>query len=66
MISSGEVGIAIRKIKRLIKKDESYEALLTASVRRILAAKYDAGVKIGEIANSVGTHRTLPQKFVYL
>ncbi|HEX6225115.1 MAG TPA: serine hydrolase [Chryseolinea sp.] len=52
MISSEEVGIAIRKIKRLIKKDESYEALLTASVRRILAAKYDAGLWRKSLVNT--------------
>ena len=44
IISSEEVGQAIRKIKRIIKKGESYEALLTKNVRKILAAKYDAGL----------------------
>ena len=44
LISSDDVGPAIRKIKRIIKKGESYEALLTKTVRKILAAKYDAGL----------------------
>jgi CubicO group peptidase (beta-lactamase class C family) len=44
LISFEEVGPAIRKIKRIIKKGESYEALLTKNVRKILAAKYDAGL----------------------
>ncbi|WP_276373193.1 serine hydrolase [Chryseolinea sp. H1M3-3] len=44
LISSEDVGPAIRKIKRLIKKEERYETLLTKSVRKILAAKYDAGL----------------------
>lgn len=44
IISSDEVGQAIRKIKRFIKKEASYEALLTKSVRKVLAAKYDAGL----------------------
>jgi CubicO group peptidase (beta-lactamase class C family)/beta-glucosidase-like glycosyl hydrolase len=44
IISSQDVGPSIRKIKRLIKKDESYEAILTNSVRQILAAKYDVGL----------------------
>ena len=44
LISSDDVGPAIRKIKRIIRKGESYEALLTKTVRKILAAKYDAGL----------------------
>ena len=44
LISSDDVGPAIRKIKRIIRKGESYEALLTKNVRKILAAKYDAGL----------------------
>jgi CubicO group peptidase (beta-lactamase class C family)/beta-glucosidase-like glycosyl hydrolase len=44
VISADEVGPAIRKIKRLIKKEQQYEALLTKSVRKILAAKFDAGL----------------------
>ena len=44
IISAEDVGSAIRKIKRLIKKEQSYEALLTTSVRKILAAKFDAGL----------------------
>ena len=44
IISAEDVGPAIRKIKRLLKKDESFGALLTTSVRKILAAKFDAGL----------------------
>ena len=44
IISAEDAGSAIRKIKRLIKKEQSYEALLTTSVRKILAAKFDAGL----------------------
>jgi beta-N-acetylhexosaminidase len=44
LITSGEIGPAIRKIKRLLKKDERYEILLATSVRKILAAKFDAGL----------------------
>ena len=44
LITRGEIGPAVRKIKRLLKKDEGYEASLTTSVRKILAAKYDAGL----------------------
>jgi beta-N-acetylhexosaminidase len=52
IISTGELGPAIRKIKRLTKKDESYEALLTKSVRKVLSAKYDAGLWTRPVANT--------------
>ncbi len=35
---------AIRKIKRLLRKETRYEDLLNSRVKRILAAKYDAGL----------------------
>ncbi len=44
LISGQEIGPAIRKIKRLIKKEEKFESQLTARVRKILAAKFDAGL----------------------
>jgi CubicO group peptidase (beta-lactamase class C family)/beta-glucosidase-like glycosyl hydrolase len=43
-ITSGNVDPAIRKIKRLLKKQKQYIPQLDASVRKILAAKYDAGL----------------------
>ena len=39
-----EPGPAIRKIKRLLRKDAQYESLLDGKVKKILAAKYDAGL----------------------
>jgi beta-N-acetylhexosaminidase len=44
LITSEEIGPAIRKIKRLIKKEERFNIQLTACVRKILAAKFDAGL----------------------
>ncbi len=44
LISAEEFGPAIRKIKRLIRKEEKFDAQLTSSVRKILAAKFDAGL----------------------
>ncbi|MEJ1238984.1 serine hydrolase [Chryseolinea sp. T2] len=44
MIGAEDIGAAVRKIRRLIKSDESYEAQLNTSVRKILEAKYDAGL----------------------
>lgn len=39
-----ETGAAIRKIKRLLRREEQYELLLDEKVKKILAAKYDAGL----------------------
>lgn len=39
-----DIGPAIRKIKKLIKKDKAYEMQLDVSVRKILEAKYQAGL----------------------
>ncbi len=44
IIGSGDVGPAIRRIRRAIQKDKAYGARLDQSVRTILAAKYDAGL----------------------
>jgi beta-N-acetylhexosaminidase len=39
-----EPAAAIRKIKRLLKKEDAYEQQLDATVRKILEAKFDAGL----------------------
>jgi len=44
LISYQDIGPAIRKIKRLIKKEERFESELTTRVRKILAAKFEAGL----------------------
>jgi CubicO group peptidase (beta-lactamase class C family)/beta-glucosidase-like glycosyl hydrolase len=44
LISSKDIGPAIRKIRRLVKKEEKYEQQLDESVRKILEAKFDAGL----------------------
>jgi beta-N-acetylhexosaminidase len=43
-ITSDNPNAGIRKIKKLIKKDARYASQLNNSVRKILAAKYDAGL----------------------
>lgn len=43
-ITSGDPGPAIRKIRRLLKKEPQYETHLNNTVKKILAAKYDAGL----------------------
>lgn len=44
LINPKDIGPAIRKIKKLMRKEEAYEAQLDATVKKILAAKYDAGL----------------------
>ncbi|MBT1705097.1 serine hydrolase [Chryseosolibacter indicus] len=41
-ITSGNIDPAIRKIRRLLKKEKQYEAQLENSVKKILGVKYDA------------------------
>lgn len=44
VINSTNLDAAIRQIKKVLKKDKSKTAQLENSVRRILSAKYDAGL----------------------
>lgn len=39
-----DINPAVRKIKRLLKKEPQYEVLLDSRVKRILGAKFDAGL----------------------
>ena len=44
LIGPQEIGQAIRKIKKLIRTGRQYEEQLAFSVKKILSAKYDAGL----------------------
>ncbi len=44
LVGAEEIDLAIRKIKKLIKTEDQYEDQLTISVKKILAAKYNAGL----------------------
>lgn len=44
MLAGDDINAAIKKIRKLVKSDSKYENQLNASVRKILAAKYDAGL----------------------
>lgn len=44
LMGSGDIGASIRRIKRLIKAETGYEAQLNSSARRILQAKFRAGL----------------------
>ncbi|HTF17025.1 MAG TPA: serine hydrolase [Chryseolinea sp.] len=51
LIGDADIAASIRKIKRLLKADQSYEAQLETSVRKILQAKYDAGLSHKRLLN---------------
>lgn len=44
LLTNNNPGPAIRKIRRLLKKEKQYAVQLENSVKKILAAKYDAGL----------------------
>jgi beta-glucosidase-like glycosyl hydrolase len=44
LIGVQEIGQAIRKIRKLTRSDQQYQVQLDSSVKRILSAKYDAGL----------------------
>lgn len=44
LMNPTNLSAAIRRIKKLVKRDESYERQLDNSVRKILEAKFDAGL----------------------
>jgi beta-N-acetylhexosaminidase len=44
LIDPQNIALAIRKIKKLVKREKIYAAQLDKSVRKILAAKFDAGL----------------------
>jgi beta-N-acetylhexosaminidase len=44
LITTPNINAAVRKLKKLIRKEEKYSQQLTKSVKKILAFKYDAGV----------------------
>jgi beta-N-acetylhexosaminidase len=44
LLSPENIGPAIRKIKKLLKKEKVYNEQLDNTVKKILAAKYDAGL----------------------
>jgi beta-glucosidase-like glycosyl hydrolase len=44
LIGANDIAQAIRKIKKLVKSEQQYDDQLTTTVKKILAAKYDAGL----------------------
>ena len=51
LIGPQEIAQAIRKIKKLVKSDQQFENQLSRSVKKILAAKYDAGLSVKQDLN---------------
>lgn len=52
LITTDDVGVAIRRIKKFLRKEESFLPRLDSTVKRILAAKYDAGLYAKKVANT--------------
>jgi len=44
LVDPKDIGPALRKIRKLVRKEELYEEQLNASVKKILNAKYEAGL----------------------
>ncbi|MBS1976560.1 MAG: serine hydrolase [Bacteroidetes bacterium] len=59
LISSGPSPAAIRKLSKLIKKNKNLLVQLDQSVKRILGAKYDAGLNSYHPVTTVGLRRRL-------
>jgi CubicO group peptidase (beta-lactamase class C family) len=64
LIAPENIGTAIRKIKKLLRKQKHYEIKLDSAVRRILAAKYDAvwmnkkDIHTDNLVNRIASTRT--------
>jgi beta-N-acetylhexosaminidase len=59
LISPKDIGPAIRQIRRLIRKESAYEAQLDHTVKKILAAKFSAGLWKREPINTDNLIRSL-------
>lgn len=44
LMNPEEIGPAIRKIKKLLRKEEDYEDQLNTTIKKILSSKFDAGL----------------------
>jgi beta-N-acetylhexosaminidase len=52
LMNPREIGPAIRKIKKLLRKEDNYEAQLEHTVKKILASKFDAGLWETKLVNT--------------
>lgn len=52
LMNPSEIGPAIRRIKKLLRKQDEYEPQLEHTVKKILASKFDAGLWAGKIVNT--------------
>lgn len=59
LMNPKEIGPAIRKIKRLLKKEDDYEAQLDVTVKKILSTKFDAGLWVKQERNFDNLQRRL-------
>jgi beta-N-acetylhexosaminidase len=51
IITDGDINTGVRRFKRLFKKETQFLAQLDASVKKILALKYDAGLQKSEVSS---------------
>ncbi len=66
LIDPQNIALAIRKIKKLVKREKIYAAQLDKSVRKILTAKYDAGLNLSqEVASFDENKPTILSRHVY-
>lgn len=49
LVTSPSINAAIRKMKRLLRKEPAYVPILESSVRKILGVKYDAGLSLRRV-----------------
>jgi beta-N-acetylhexosaminidase len=54
LLSPDKIDAAVKKIKKLLKKQGEYNAQLDNTVKKILATKYDAGLNKKTIVNTTG------------
>jgi beta-N-acetylhexosaminidase len=51
LMNPEQIGPGIRKIKKLLRKEDNYESQLTSTVKKILSSKFDAGLWHRKIVN---------------
>jgi beta-N-acetylhexosaminidase len=52
LMNPDEIAPAIRKIKKFLRKEDNYESQLETTVKKILFAKFDAGLSVTKTVNT--------------
>lgn len=56
LMNPEEIGPAIRRIKKLLRKEDNYEGQLNTTVKKILSSKFDAGLWAATHVNTDNLH----------